>query len=39
MDVLLAGHQPKEAIGEIVQFVRFLAGDESIVIGQRVACS
>jgi glutaminase len=38
-DVLLAGHQPKETIGEIVQFVRFLAGDESIVIDQRVARS
>ena len=24
-DLILAGHQPKEAIGEIVQFVRFLA--------------
>ena len=38
-DVLLAGHQPKETIGEIVQFVRFLAGDETIVIDQRVARS
>lgn len=38
-DVLLAGHQPKEAIGEIVQFVRFLAGDDRIVIDQRVARS
>lgn len=38
-DVLLAGHQPKEAIGEIVQFVRFLAGDETIVIDNRVARS
>jgi glutaminase len=38
-DVLLAGHQPKETIGEIVQFVRFLAGDDSIVVDQRVARS
>ncbi len=38
-DVLLAGHQPKEAIGEIVQFVRYLAGDETIVIDNRVARS
>ena len=38
-DVLLAGHQPKETIGEIVQFVRFPAGDETIVIDQRVARS
>ncbi len=38
-DILLAGHQPKETIGEIVQFVRFLAGDDSIVIDQLVARS
>lgn len=38
-DVLLAGHQPREIIGEIVQFVRFLAGDESIVVDDRVARS
>lgn len=38
-DVLLAGHQPREAIGEIVQFVRFLAGDESIVVDDKVARS
>jgi glutaminase len=38
-DVLLAGHKPREAIGEIVQFVRFLAGDETIVVDDRVARS
>jgi glutaminase len=38
-DVILAGHQPKEAIGEIVQFVRFLAGDETIAIDHKVAKS
>lgn len=38
-DMLLAGHRPKEAIGEIVQFVRFLAGDETIVIDEAVARS
>jgi len=38
-DHLLAGHQPREAIGEIVQFVRFLAGDDSIVIDDKVARS
>jgi glutaminase len=38
-DVLLGGHQPKEAIGEIVRFVRFLADDDSIVIDQSVARS
>ena len=38
-DLVLAGHQPKEAIGEIVQFVRFLADDESIAIDHKVARS
>jgi glutaminase len=38
-DVILAGHQPKEAIGEIVQFIRFLAGDETIAIDHKVAKS
>ena len=38
-DTLLAGHQPREAIGEIVQFVRFLAGDETIAIDDKVARS
>jgi glutaminase len=38
-DTLLANHQPKETIGEIVHFVRFLAGDETIVIDQKVAKS
>lgn len=38
-DVLLAGHQPRETIGEIVHFVRYLAGDDSIVIDEQVARS
>jgi len=38
-DVLLAGHQPREAIGEILRFVRFLAEDEGIVIDSKVARS
>jgi len=38
-DALLSGHQPKEAIGEIVRFMRFLAGDDSIVIDAEVARS
>ncbi|RUU56040.1 glutaminase, partial [Mesorhizobium sp. M2C.T.Ca.TU.009.01.2.1] len=29
-DVLLAGHQPREAIGEILRFIQFLADDETI---------
>lgn len=31
--------KPREAIVEIVQFVRFLANDDSIFIGQGVAVS
>lgn len=38
-DVLLAGHQPREAIGQILEFVRFLAGDETIAIDPAVARS
>ena len=38
-DVLLAGRQPREAIGEIVRFMRFLADDEDIVIDRDVARS
>ncbi len=38
-DVLLSGHAPKEAIGEILRFVRFLADDDEIVIDDAVARS
>ena len=38
-DVILAGHEPREAIGEIVRFVRFLADDDSIGIDPAVARS
>lgn len=38
-DVLLAGHQPREAIGEFVSFVRSLADDDSIVVDGDVASS
>ena len=38
-DVLLAGHQPRETLGEILQFVRLIAGDESIIIDRDVARS
>ena len=27
-DILLAGHQPREAIGEILRFIQFLADDD-----------
>lgn len=36
-DVILAGHQPREVIAEILRFVRFLADDDSIVVDHRVA--
>lgn len=38
-DVLLAGHQPREALGEILRFIQFLADDEGIVIDHEVAAS
>lgn len=38
-DLVLGGHKPREAIGEILRFVRFLAQDESIVIDHEVARS
>jgi glutaminase len=38
-DVILSGHQPREAIGEILRFMQFLAGDSSIVIDDAVAAS
>lgn len=38
-DRVLAGHTPREAIGEIVRFVRYLADDEDILIDAEVARS
>ncbi|HMY38797.1 MAG TPA: glutaminase, partial [Marinagarivorans sp.] len=38
-DAILMGHKPKEALGEIVQFVRFLADDTDIVFDAAVARS
>lgn len=38
-DVILSGHEPREAIGEILSFVRFLADDETISIDPKVARS
>src|SRR3954464_19067 len=38
-DVILSGHQPREAIGEILRFMRFLADDPSIAIDEAVAAS
>ncbi|MEZ5655802.1 MAG: glutaminase [Sphingobium sp.] len=36
-DVLLGDHQPREAIGEILRFVRYLAGDDAITIDEEIA--
>ncbi len=38
-DVVLAGHEPREAIGEILRFIQFLADDETISIDREVAAS
>ena len=38
-DVLLAGHQPREAIGQILQFIRYLADEDTIAIDPAVAAS
>ena len=38
-DAILMGHQPKETLGEILQFVRFIADDDSISIDDKVAQS
>jgi glutaminase len=36
-DVILSGHQPREALGEILRFLQFVAQDGSIVIDKAVA--
>jgi glutaminase len=36
-DVILSGHQPREALGEILRFLQFAAQDDSIVIDKAVA--
>jgi glutaminase len=38
-DLILSGHQPREVLGEILRFVRFLADDPSITIDEAVAAS
>jgi len=38
-DVILSGHQPREALGEILRFMQFLAEDPSIAIDEAVAAS
>ncbi len=38
-DLVLSGHQPREALGEILRFMQFLADDTSITIDETVAAS
>ncbi|MDB5525399.1 MAG: glsA [Rhizobium sp.] len=38
-DTLLSGHQPKETLGEILSFIRYLTDDDSITIDAEVARS
>lgn len=38
-DILLEGHEPKEAIGEVLRFAQFLADDDTIYIDRAVAAS
>ncbi len=38
-DVILSGHQPREALGEILRFMQFLAQDNEIAIDETVAAS
>ena len=36
-DTILSGHQPREALGEILRFIQFLADDATIAIDEAVA--
>ena len=38
-DLVLAGHTPREAIGEVLRFLRFVADDETVAIDPAVARS
>ncbi len=38
-DIILSGHQPREALGEILRFMQFIADDPSIMIDEAVAAS
>lgn len=38
-DAIIQGHQPKETLAEILQFMRYLADDDSIAIDEKVARS
>jgi glutaminase len=34
--VILSGHRPREALGEILRFIHFLTGDPTITIDEAV---
>lgn len=38
-DAIIAGHQPREALGQILRFMQFLCADDSIYIDDKVAAS
>ena len=38
-DVVLSGHEPREAIGEILRFLQFLSDDGTVFIDSQVAAS
>ena len=38
-DVILSGHRPREALGEILRFMQFVADDPAITIDESVAAS
>jgi glutaminase len=38
-DLVLSGRQPREALGEILRFMRFIADDPSITMDEKVAAS
>lgn len=38
-DMILGGHAPREAIGEILRFMRALVGEDGIYIDERVAAA
>lgn len=38
-DLILSGHQPREALGAILRFMQFLADDNTIAIDEAVAAS
>ena len=38
-DAIVSGHQPREALGEILRFMQFLADDDTITIDEAVAAS